>query len=87
MEEVKESIRQFLAKHVSRERIGDEENIFVTRHVTSLFAMQLVTFIEKEFAIRIQSDDLQFANFQSIGAISRFVRNKMPEKSAAQMAK
>ena len=50
MEEVKESIRQFLAKHVSRERIGDEENIFVTRHVTSLFAMQLVTFIEKEFA-------------------------------------
>jgi acyl carrier protein len=44
--------------------------------VNSLFAMQLVLFVEKEFDVRVENDDLDLENFRSANAIVRFVERK-----------
>jgi methoxymalonate biosynthesis acyl carrier protein len=59
------------------EPITDDDNIFERGFVDSLFALQLVTFIEGEFAVTIADDDLRRENFQSIRAILSFVRSKL----------
>ena len=40
------------------------------------FAMQLVLFIENEFGIKIESDDLNLDNFRSIQALANLVERK-----------
>jgi methoxymalonate biosynthesis acyl carrier protein len=72
-------ITSFLLRHTKRPHLDPAENIFTAGYVDSLFAMQLIMFIEKKFDIQIEPEDLDLANFCSVTAIERFVR----EKSAA----
>ncbi|MEC2849591.1 acyl carrier protein [Bacillus cereus] len=44
--------------------------------VNSLFAIQLMTFLEKEFAIKVTMDDLDMDNYKSVNSIGNFIRNK-----------
>jgi len=69
-------IRTFLARHVRAEKMGDEDDIFAAGWVNSLFAMQLVLFLEKEFAIAIENQDLERANFRSVRAMADLVARK-----------
>jgi len=39
--------------------------------------MQLVAFVEREFDIEIDSEDLEMSNFRSIQAISSLVTKKL----------
>lgn len=75
--EVKNKIRSFLGKYFDESTVADEDNIFEKGLVDSLFAMQLVTFIEKEFEIGITNDELDLENFKSISAITSLVENKI----------
>ena len=54
----------------------DDEDIFETGLVNSLFAMQLVMFVEKEFGIEVADDDLSLDNFRTVNAMSQLVRGK-----------
>ena len=73
MDEIKSKIREFVLKHVRDDDLGDEENMFELGYVNSLFAMQLVMFVEKEFAMQVSREDLDFSNFRSIDAITGLV--------------
>jgi acyl carrier protein len=44
--------------------------------VNSLFAMQLVLFVEKEFDIAIDGSDMNFDNFKTVNAIAEIVERK-----------
>jgi methoxymalonate biosynthesis acyl carrier protein len=44
--ELKESVRNFLTKHINVE-FEDSDNFFEKRYVNSLFAMQLVNYLEQ----------------------------------------
>jgi acyl carrier protein len=44
--------------------------------VNSLFAIELVLFVENEFSITAERDDLEIDNFSSIAALTRFVLDK-----------
>jgi acyl carrier protein len=57
--------------------------MFVLGVVNSLFAMQLVMFVEKEFQITVENEDLDFANFQSISAIAHLVDRKLNGRQSA----
>ncbi|SDW03924.1 Acyl carrier protein [Marininema mesophilum] len=63
----------YIAEHVDDEFDYDTE-IFEEGFVNSLFAIQLMTFLEKEFAIKITMDDLDMENYKSVNAIGEFVR-------------
>ena len=47
-----------------------------TLHASHPFALQLIMFIEKNFQICIEQEDLDLANFCSVAAIQRFVLRK-----------
>lgn len=76
MDAIKVKVRAFLARFFRKHELQDDEDIFALGFVNSLFAMQLVMFIEKEFGVRVENKDLDFANFRSITAIATFVHSK-----------
>lgn len=74
--DVKERIRNFFGQSIYGD-IQDEDDIFALGLVNSLFAMQLVMFVEKEFTLKAENEDLNINNFCSVNALTRFVQQKM----------
>jgi acyl carrier protein len=77
MEESKVKIRKFLERFFRKHELQDDEDIFSLGFVNSLFAMQLVMFIEKEFGVRIENADLDLNNFRTINSIVELVQSKV----------
>jgi methoxymalonate biosynthesis acyl carrier protein len=71
--DVRATVRGFLLRSINIPEVGDDEDLFESGIVNSLFAVQLTTFIEKTFRIEITSDDLDIANFKSLNAATDFV--------------
>jgi methoxymalonate biosynthesis acyl carrier protein len=69
-------IRAFLARYLQHVELEDDQDIFAMGLVNSLFAMQLVLFVEKEFGIAVSNEDLDIENFRSINAISQLIKRK-----------
>lgn len=76
MDQSKEQLRGFLARHIGGRNIGDDEQIFASGVVNSMFAMQLVLFLEKSFKIAIANEDLDLKNFQTINAMADLIARK-----------
>jgi acyl carrier protein len=76
MEQANEKLRAFLARHIAGRTIADEDQIFASGFVSSMFAMQLVLFLEKNFMIAIGDEDLELKNFQSINAMTELIARK-----------
>ncbi|EPY03891.1 D-alanyl carrier protein [Paenibacillus sp. E194] len=76
MEEIKNKTRAFLSNFIKKRELQDHDDIFAIGDVDSLFAMQLVMFMEQEFGIEIDNTDLDLNNFRSIQAISALVASK-----------
>lgn len=75
--EIKEKVRKFMERFFRNKDIADDTDIFEKGFANSLFSMQLVMFVEKEFGIIIENDDLDLENFKSINAISNLIKAKM----------
>ena len=68
--------REFIGRFVRESDFDDNLNLFESGVVNSLFAMQLVMFVEQEFDIKVSDEDLELANFESVNAIADFVVSK-----------
>lgn len=76
--ENKQTIRAFLAQYIrNHEALQDDEDMFAAGLVNSLFAMQLVLFIESDFGIRLPNSDLRLDNFRTIDNIADLIQRKM----------
>jgi len=75
-EEIKEKTESFLKKYIKK-KITADDNLFASGLLNSLFAMQLVLFVEKEFGIKVENQDLDLKNFNSINAVTGFVQRKI----------
>jgi acyl carrier protein len=75
-QDIKTRTKNFLFRFVRKRNIEDSDDFFALGMVNSLFAMQLVLFVEKEFGIKVQSEDLDLKNFRTVEAISGFVEKK-----------
>lgn len=69
-------IRDFLAGFCDLRGVADEDDLFSKKILNSLYAMQLVLFVEQSFAISVEDHELDLTNFGSISAISHFVQQK-----------
>ncbi|MBW4636665.1 MAG: acyl carrier protein [Gloeocapsa sp. UFS-A4-WI-NPMV-4B04] len=78
MEEVKAKIKKFLSRFFTGHEFQADEDIFALGFVNSMFAMQLVLFIEQEFQITIENEDLDFDNFRTINAMALLIKRKIP---------
>ena len=74
--EIKGRIKGFILSAVNVPNLADDDNLFESGIVNSLFAVQLMTFIEKTFAIEVGLDDLDIENFKSLNATAAFVVTK-----------
>jgi acyl carrier protein len=75
-------IRHYILENVNIPALDDDFDIFEAGIVNSLFAIELMTFLEKAFNIKVTMDDLDMGNFKSVNATSEFVRRKEEVKSA-----
>lgn len=76
MEENRQKIHNVLTPYLQGYDLKDDEDIFSLGLINSLFVMQLVLYIEKEFNITCQGEDLDMDNFRSIDKINEFVTRK-----------
>lgn len=83
METNKARIKTFLSHKMSNHELLDDEDIFALGFVNSLFAMQLVLFVEKEFGIKIENEDLEIENFQTLNAVASLIETKTLQLNTA----
>ncbi|MCD0254762.1 hypothetical protein JWH16_13285 [Xanthomonas campestris pv. campestris] len=81
--QIRQSVRDFIANFVRTREFADEENIFQAGFVNSLFAMQLILFVENTFAVSVENEDMDIANFCSVDALTRFVLSKQGADATA----
>ena len=76
MENEKKIIGEFIAEAAGMDEIAEDLHIFDEGIVNSLFAIELMTFLEREFSIKIRMNDLDIENFQSVNNIYSFIESK-----------
>ncbi|MGH3761091.1 acyl carrier protein [Actinophytocola sp.] len=72
----REAVRGFIFQHTKGVAVRDDEDLLAAGHVNSLFAVQVVMWIERTFGTPIEGADLDFANIRSLTAIEAFVDRK-----------
>lgn len=80
--EIRAKIRTFILSAIHLPGLTDDDDLFESGIVNSLFAVELTTFLERTFAIEVNTDDLDIANFKSIEAAADFVVRKKAQPSA-----
>jgi methoxymalonate biosynthesis acyl carrier protein len=74
--DTKTRIRSFLGTRWPGQ-LADDDDIFEAGLVNSLFAMQLVLFVEQEFAIQVSNEDLERDNFRTVNTIAGLVERNV----------
>jgi acyl carrier protein len=78
-----DEIRGFIHAKYPQAAIDDDQDIFALGFVNSLFAMELVMFLEKRFGFRIPNEDLQLPNFRTVAAMEQLVARHTAARAAA----
>jgi acyl carrier protein len=76
MDETQTKIKEFLSRFFKNHDLQPDEDIFALGFVSSLLAMQLVAFVEKEFGVSVADEDLDLDNFRTINSIASLVARK-----------
>ena len=76
LQRVKQVLREFILDSINIRDLGDDDDLFESGIVNSLFAVQWMTFIEKKFKIEIGVEDLDIQNFKSLNAATAFVMRR-----------
>ena len=82
MSDDRDTIRAFLATHLDGALIGDGDDLFATGLVSSLFAVQIVMWVQRTFHLEVSSNDLELDNFRSVEAIVDFVARMRAQQPA-----
>lgn len=73
--DIRSSLRRFCCSRVPE--LADEDDIFQSAGVTSLFVIELLAFVEERFDVVLEDEDLERDNFRSINALSALVERKL----------
>jgi methoxymalonate biosynthesis acyl carrier protein len=75
--EIKDTVKSFLQKKIGEEvSFNYDDDIFKLGLVNSLFALELVVFLENTFGLQVENEDLNLENFNQINNIEKFVQRK-----------
>ncbi len=77
MQQIKEKIFQYLAQLKNADGLTYDTELFKSRYITSLFALQIVVFIEDEFKIKLSRKEINEKNFHSINAMAALVAMRL----------
>ena len=82
-EDVQARIRSYLLSHfplIRSRQLGDDDSLLDARLIDSLGILELVGYLEETFAIQLTDDELTAENFDSIGALARFVSQRSEQR-------
>ena len=66
-------IQGFIQARFPQAEIAPDQDIFAMGFINSLFAMELVMFIEKTFGRSVPNDELRIDNFRTVEAMAALV--------------
>jgi acyl carrier protein len=72
---ITQEITEFLGSAL-RTEVGPDDDYFALGLADSLFALELVTFVEGRFALTVEVEDLDLDSFRTANRITRFVERK-----------
>jgi acyl carrier protein len=75
---VTSQILAFISGRYPQVEISSTDNIFQIGFVNSLFAMELVMYIEKAFGVTVPNDELRIENFHSAQSMTELVDRLTP---------
>ena len=78
----KEKIKEFLSRLMRNHDLKDDEDIFALGFINSLAALQLVQFLEKEFGITVEDEDLDLDNFRTLNSMDDLLERKLMSHAA-----
>lgn len=84
MDDQRATIRAFVARHLDGVEFTDEQDLFASGYVNSLFAVQIVMFVEGSLGVPVAGEDLDIKNFTSVDRIDDFVTRKRPSGIATR---
>lgn len=71
-------IRRFVLDRFPQASLRDDQDIFSLGFVNSLFAMELVLFLERHGGVEIPNKELDLDNFRTVEAMSALVGRLQP---------
>ena len=77
--DTKERIFSFFEENQKAEGLSYDTELLKSHHVNSLFALQIVLFVEKEFGIKLGRREITEQNFHTIDAIAALVEKHLAE--------
>ena len=78
-----QKLENYLRKFFPGRELAPDDDIFSLGFVTSMFALQLVNFVEHEFGVTVENEDMELDNFRSLGALVALVERKLAASPAA----
>ncbi|MDN0196782.1 acyl carrier protein [Streptomyces sp. S.PNR 29] len=69
---VRESLLGFLRARTKTEWAADQD-LFASGVVSSLFSLELLQYVEQEFKVTVEGDDLTLDNFRTVHAMAALV--------------
>lgn len=69
----RDQILDFVRDRYPQAEIDASQDIFALGFVNSLFAMELVMFVEKTFSVTIPNEELRIDNFRTANSMSELV--------------
>ncbi|WP_435975650.1 acyl carrier protein [Streptomyces sp. Qhu_M48] len=70
-----EEITRFLTEALRR-TVGPDDDYFALGLVDSLFALELVTYVEDRFSLTVEVEDLDLDSFRTARRLTAFVHSK-----------
>jgi acyl carrier protein len=81
---VSTEISDFITGRFPQAQITGAQDIFSLGYINSLFAMELVMYLEKTFGITIPTDEMVIDNFRTVTAMTGLVDRLRPEVAAGR---
>jgi acyl carrier protein len=75
---INQEVRAFLENELGRpiQTVSDQESLLEAGVIDSLGVVSLVSFIERQYGIRVDEEELMPENFDSVDAIVGFIAGK-----------
>lgn len=84
--DIKQSLVQFFQDQFDIELPSTSEDLIEAGILDSLMLIELVVFIESDFSVATELDDLEMENFVSIDSMARFVTARQPASDPGEPA-
>jgi methoxymalonate biosynthesis acyl carrier protein len=70
-------LQVYLARLTGIDALGADEDLFEAGWLNSLHALQMVQFIEENFKIELEDDDLDLAHFRTLTAQAAMIARRL----------